>query len=66
MDFQYKAKENIVRGFINLLPKVEAIEIILFSLKDARESVEVEKTYEFIKSKLSEIKLQQRSQINHI
>jgi len=35
--YTIKAVENIVRAFMHLLPKGEAIDKLLFSLKDARE-----------------------------
>ena len=55
--YKAKAKENIVRGFIHLLPKGEAIDKILFSLKDARESEEIEMIYSFIETKLDKLLL---------
>lgn len=66
LEYQYQVKENIVRGFVQLLPKGAAIDKILFSMKDARASGEIEQTYEFIKSKLSDIKLEQFKEINDI
>lgn len=64
--YKLNFQENVVRGFIKLFPRGEGIEKLLFSMKDARESVEVEKTFEFIKSKISDIKLQQLREIKDI
>lgn len=66
IDYNYKVKENIIRGFLSLLPRGEAIEKLLFSMKDARESVEQEKTYEFILSKLTDIQIAQLVEKNDL
>ncbi|OGU77130.1 MAG: hypothetical protein A2W11_11275 [Ignavibacteria bacterium RBG_16_35_7] len=51
-NYKLKVKENVVRAFIQFLPKGEAIEKLLFSMKDAREFSELEKTFKFIQTKL--------------
>lgn len=64
--YKAKAKENIVRGFIHLLPKGEAIDKILFSLKDARESEEIEMIYSFIETKLDKLLLNQLKEAKEV
>lgn len=64
--YKIKAVENIVRAFIHLLPKGEAIDKLLFSLKDAREYTEQEKILSFIESRVGSIVINQLKEINEV
>jgi len=64
--YKIKAVENIVRAFMHLLPKGEAIDKLLFSLKDAREYAEQEEILSFIESRVGSIVINQLKEINEV
>jgi hypothetical protein len=56
--FSSRHKENIIRGLLNLLPKGQVFEKLIFSKNDSERSNLVDRSFDTIKTSLCEISLQ--------